>query len=112
MMKNSEIVSCISPNIYLRLADMGWRDFDMSMMTNNQQMQSVTNSMMNNPNIGKLWHDIVRDNHQNTVEQMTSSMKQNSQKMQPMMNDLELRQQMTDNMMNNPQFMNSLMQNH
>ncbi|MFB5621042.1 MAG: hypothetical protein ACE5RC_07945, partial [Nitrosopumilus sp.] len=99
---------CVNPNSYLRLADRGWGNFDMNMMENNQQMQNVMNSMIKNPNVGKLWYDIVRDNPQDTqsmVDQMVSSMRQNPQKMQPMMNfmmnDPELRQQMIDNMMNN-----------
>ena len=118
MIKNIGMPACVSPNSYLRLADRGWGNFDMNTMTNNQQIQNVMNSMINNPQIGKLWYDIVPSNPQNVqnmVTQMMSSIKQNPQKMQPMMNfmmnDPELRQQMMNSMMNNQQFMNNLMQN-
>ena len=118
MMKNAGDTVCVSPNSYLRLADRGWGNFDMNMMNNNQQVQNVMNSMIKNPNVGKLWYDIVRDNPQNTqsmVEQMTSSMKQNTQKMQPMMNfmmnDPELRQQMMDQMLQNTLMMQGMKTN-
>ena len=119
MMKNIGMSACVSPNSYLRLADRGWGNFDMNMMTNNQQMQSVMNSMISNPQVGKLWYDSVTNNQQNIqsmVDQMYSNMKQNPQKMQPMMNfmmnDPELRQQMMDNMLQNSQMMQGMKANN
>ena len=46
MMKNMGMSACVNPNSYLRLADRGWGNWDMNMMTNDpQQMQRVMNSM-------------------------------------------------------------------
>jgi len=111
---------CINPDTSLRLADRGWGIFDMNMMMNNNpsQLQGITNSMMKNPNTSKLWYDISDNPNttQSVVDQMTSSMRQNPQKMNPMMNfmmnDPDLRQKMVDSMMKNSQMMQSMRDNN
>ena len=116
MRGTDETPVCINPNTSWRLADRGWGNFDMNMMMNNnpQQFQSLTNSMMNNPNTSNLWYDLAFDPNrmQDVADQMTSSMRQNPQMMNPMlnfmMNDPELRQQMIDQMMQNPQMMKTV----
>ena len=108
---------CVNPNTSLRLVDRGWGNFDMNMMMKNnpQQFQVLANSMLNNPNTSKLWYDVGFEPNikQNLADQITSSMIQNPQKVNPMMNfmigsmmnDPELRQQMIDQMMNNQEMM-------
>ncbi|NNM36089.1 MAG: hypothetical protein HKO48_03125, partial [Nitrosopumilus sp.] len=55
MMKNMGMPACVNPDSYLRLADRGWGNWDMNMMTNDpQQMQRVMNSMLSNQQTGKL----------------------------------------------------------
>ena len=107
MMNNQGIPACVNPDSYLRLAERGWGNFDMNMMTNNpEQMQRVMNSMMNNPQTGKLWYDTMTNDPQHLqtmTNQMMTTMTNNPQMMGPMMNsimnDPELRQQMMNMMM-------------
>ena len=118
MRGTTDIPVCVNPNTSLQLADRGWGNFDVNMMMRNnpQQFQGLANSMLSNPNTGKLWYDAGFDpnTNQNLVDQITSSMMQNPQRMNPMMNfmmsDPELRQQMIDIMMNDPQMMDSIIQ--
>lgn len=77
MMKSTGNPVCVHPNSYLRLVDRGWGDFDMNMMTNNQQMQSVMNSMMDDPELRQQMMDNMVNN-----PQMMQSMMQNQQFMQ------------------------------
>ncbi len=121
MMKNTGTPACVNPDSFLRLADRGWGNWDMSMMTNNpQQMQRVMNSMMNNPQTGNLWYDIMKNDPQHMQPMMNNNWTMNNPQMMgpmmgPMMNsmmdDPELRQQMMNNMMMNPQMMQSMMNN-
>ena len=108
---------CVNPDTWLRLADRGWGMWDMNMMMQNPtQMQQVMNSMMNNPDTGKLWYDTMTDpqHMQDMFDQMTTTMKQSPQNSWPMMNfmmnDPELRQQMIDQMMQNQDMMQSILQ--
>jgi len=109
---------CVNPDTWLRLADRGWGMWDVNMMMQNpQQTQQIMNSMMNDPEITKLWHDTMTtanpQHMQNMIDQMTTAMKQSPQNSWPMMNfmmsDPELRQQMMNQMMMNPQMMQSMM---
>ena len=116
MRGTTESLVCVNPNTSLRLADRGWGNFDMNMMMRNnpQQFQVLANSMLNNPTTSKLWYDVGFDPNitQNLADQITSSMMQNPQKMNPMMNfmmsDPELRQQMLDMMMQNQEMMQTI----
>ena len=72
------VPACVNPSTWVRLADRGWGNFDVNMMANNpQHMQSIMNSMMNNPQTGKLWYDIMANNPQHMqsmMEQVATSM--------------------------------------
>ena len=88
MMRGAGTPACVNPNSYLRLADRGWGNFDMNMMmaNNPQQMQRIMNSMMDNPQVGKLWYDVMTDDPQHVqsmVNQMTTSMMNNPRMMGP-----------------------------
>ena len=111
---------CVNPNTSLQLADRGWGNFDVNMMMRNnpQQFQGLANSMLSNPNTSKLWYDagFNPNTNQNLADQITTSMMQNPQRMNPMVNfmmgDPELRQQMIDTMMQNQEMMQTIRGNN
>jgi len=147
LVKANGTPACVSPSSYLRLADRGWGTFDSNIMKNRpMMMQNVMGQMMQDPNLSQQMIDNMMNNPQMMQSMMGNNqmmgmmrggpmmgqgqmggpmmgqgmmgkgmMMQNPQMMNSMMNqmmnDPELRQQMFDAMMNHKEMMQMMMHN-
>ncbi|MFB5597633.1 MAG: hypothetical protein ACE5RJ_01265 [Nitrosopumilaceae archaeon] len=120
MTKANGTPACVSPHAYFRLVDRGWGHFDDSLYVNRQQMmQNLMGHMVRDPGLMQPMHQMILQDQQQVIA-MTDlwydSVKQNPQVMSNFMmsamNNTDLRQQMIDSMIQNPQMMQAMKGNN